>query len=97
MNLRLRSAWSANTTHKRSIICFFLGQINVPLSRKGVGLGNQRLHMASPDVAFRLTSMTGAVEHYEKQLRSLLSHTPLRALQWINLAHHRMEFVTLVK
>jgi hypothetical protein len=41
--------------------------------------------------------MTGAVEHYEKQLRSLLSHTPLRALQWINLAHHRMEFVTLVK
>jgi GxxExxY protein len=70
---------------------------NVPLSRKGVRLGNQRLQMASPDVAFRLTSMTGAVEHYEKQLRSLLSHTPLRALQWINLAHHRMEFVTLVK
>ncbi len=70
---------------------------NIPLSRKGVSLGNQRLHMAGPEIAFRLTSMTSAVQHYEKQMHSLLNHAPLRAIQWINLAHHQIQFITLQK
>jgi len=70
---------------------------NIPLTRKGIRLGNQRLHMAGSEIAFRLTSIAGAAEHYEKQLRSLLNHTPLRAIQWMNLAHHKIDFVTLLK
>jgi GxxExxY protein len=67
----------------------------VPLSRNGVPLGDQRLHLATPEIGFRVTAMADAVESYERQLRSLLQHSPLRALHWTNMAHHRIDFVTL--
>jgi GxxExxY protein len=67
------------------------------LSRKSFSLGNQQLRFAGPETAFRLTALTEAVEAYEAQLRSLLRHTPLRAIQWINMAHHQINFVTVHK
>ena len=67
----------------------------VELSRDGVSLGNQRLRLANKDAAFRLTAMAEDVEHYERQLQSLLGHSPLHAFHWINLAGHRVQFVTL--
>jgi GxxExxY protein len=69
----------------------------LPLSRKGVPLGSQRFHLAGPGTAFRLTALTDDKGAYEQQLRSLLRHSPLHAIQWINMAHHRIEFATLVK
>ena len=69
----------------------------VPLSRNGISLGNQRLHLAAPEIAFRLTALTHDSEPYECQLRSLLNHSPLRMLHWINLAHHRIDLITLLK
>jgi len=69
----------------------------VPLSRNGIRLGDQRVHLTAAETAFRLTALTDAVEPYERQLRALLQHSPLRAIQWINLAHHRTDFVTLLK
>ncbi len=69
----------------------------VPLSRNGVPLGRQHFHFAGPETAFRLTALTNDAEAYEQQLRSLLRHSPLPAVQWMNLAHHRIEFVTLTK
>jgi hypothetical protein len=69
----------------------------VPLDRKGIPLGNQRLQMARPDTAFRLTALTEDANNYERHLRSLLSHSPLSAILWINLCRHRIEFVSLLK
>ncbi len=69
----------------------------VGLSRNGVPLGNQRFHLVNDDTAFRLTALTEGAEHYEPQLHSLLCHSPLRTLHWINLAGHRVQFVTLKK
>ena len=69
----------------------------VPLSRNGVSLGAQRFHLAAPDTAFRLTALTDDAGAYEQQLRSLLRHAPLRAIQWVNMAHHWIEFVTVAK
>jgi GxxExxY protein len=83
-------------------IVHFLGGENavlrmVPLSRGNIAIGNQRLHMLGPETAFRITGLTEDTVGYERQLRSLLSHSPLRAIQWINVARHRISFVTLDK
>ncbi len=69
----------------------------VPLSRNGVPLGGQHFHFAGPETAFRLTALTSGTEAYEQQLLSLLGHSPLRAVQWMNMAHQQIEFVTLTK
>ena len=69
----------------------------VELRRDSVPLGNQRFHLVSEDTAFRLTALTEGAGHYERQLDSLLRHSPLRTLHWINLAGHRVQFVTLKK
>jgi GxxExxY protein len=69
----------------------------VPLSRNGVPLGNQRFHLLTPETAFRLTALSEEAEGYERQLCSLMALAPLRRVQWINLARHKIQFVTLTK
>jgi GxxExxY protein len=69
----------------------------VALSRNGVPIGHQRFHLAGPETAFRLTALTHDAVAYEQQLLSLLRLSPLQAVQWVNLAHHQIEFVTLTK
>ena len=70
----------------------------VPLTRAGMLLGSQRLRLLAPDIAFRVTAMAevDAVD-YEHGLRSLLAHSPLRVIQWVNLIRHRACFATLKK
>jgi GxxExxY protein len=69
----------------------------VPFKRDGKAIGNQRLHMVDPETAFRITSIADGTEHYEQHLRSLLNHSPLRTLQWINMSHHDIHLTTLIK
>jgi GxxExxY protein len=69
----------------------------VTLSREGVILGRQRLHLLTPDTTFRVTALTEGNEDYERNLVSLLRVSPLRAIQWVNLARRRVQFVSLVK
>jgi GxxExxY protein len=83
-------------------ICHFLGGEErivkpVALARDGVMLGNQRLHLLTPDTAFRLTALTEGTEDYEQSLLSLLRVSSLRAIQWVNLARRRVQFMSLVK
>jgi GxxExxY protein len=85
-------------------IVHFLGgedrvEQTVPFARGEVSLGTQRFHLVAPEIAFQLTALTEAAggAAYERQLRSLLSHTSLRAIQWINMAHHEIAFVTVAK
>jgi GxxExxY protein len=69
----------------------------IPLTRDGASLGRQRLHLLTPDMGYRLTALANRADQYEPHLRSLLLHSPLRAIQWINLAGHSIQFVTLQK
>lgn len=83
-------------------ICYFLGGAErtvqpVVLARAGVSLGNQRLHLLTPETAFRLTALKEGTEDYERNLLSLLEVSPLRGIQWMNLARHRVQFISLVK
>ncbi len=89
------------TLYTKALVHFLGGEEKVcrmvPMDRNGIPLGNQRLQLARPDTAFRLTALTDDANNYERHLRSLLSHSPLGAILWINMARHRIEFVTLLK
>lgn len=70
---------------------------SVPLFRDGVPLGTQRLHIIAPDTAFRITALTENTTDYEHQLDALLRHSSLRTIQWVNMNHHEIDFITLSK
>lgn len=68
---------------------------HVNLSRSGIDLGGQRMMVHSPGIAFRLTAVTEGQQHVESHLRRLLTLTSLKAIQWINLNHAQIEFITI--
>ncbi len=60
-------------------------------------LGNQKVHLLASDTAFAITAVTERMAAMEDHLQRFVDHTPLRRLQWINLDHHDIHFVTLSK
>jgi GxxExxY protein len=69
----------------------------VPLSRNDAELGTQRFTLHAPGIAFRITAVTDDQSGIENHLRRLLALTKLRAIQWINLNHARIELKTLMR
>ena len=69
----------------------------VPLVRSNVNLGKQHFNLLNPETAFRVTALTEGTEEYERHLRCLLGASPLRAIQWINLARKRVQFTSLIR
>lgn len=67
----------------------------LPVYRDGIELGTHRFACHADGVAFTLTALTGAAEAHELHLRRLLRCTPLRGLQWMNLDHAELQFVTM--
>jgi hypothetical protein len=60
-------------------------------------LGNQKLNLLTDDIAFALTTKQEDVGAMREHLLRLLRHTRLRAIQWINMNRHTIEFATLAK
>jgi len=60
-------------------------------------LGTQHMHLLNPEVGFKISSAKKAISFYERHLQSFLSHTPLRAIQWINLNHDKILFKSLLR
>jgi GxxExxY protein len=87
--------------YQEALLHFIGGSISieqqVSLSRKGIGLGTQRMLVHAPDIAFRITAYTESQNHIESHLRRLLALTNLKAIQWINLNHAQIEFTTIQK
>jgi GxxExxY protein len=67
----------------------------VSLARRGQTLGGQHMFLHSPSVAFRVTGFTENQSHIEFHLRRLLALTNLKACQWININHAKIEFTTI--
>ena len=83
-------------------VCFLLGGEEhllqpVKLDRDGVNLGNQFLHLLTPETAFRMTAMMENRVDYEQNLKRLLDSSALRTIQWVNLERHQVEFVALTR
>jgi len=87
--------------YQESLIHFLGGACNiarrVSLHRAGLDLGEQRMAIHAPGVAFRVTAYTEVQGYIESQLRLLLALTDLEAIQWINLNHSKIEFTTIKK
>lgn len=87
--------------YQEALLHFLGGQSNlehrVSLSRGTVDLGTQRMLVHTPGVAFRLTAVTEDQQFVESHLRRLLALTNLKAIQWINLNHARIQFTTITE
>jgi GxxExxY protein len=69
----------------------------VPLVRSNVSLGKQHFNLLNAETAFRVTALTEGMEDYQRHLRCLLGASPLRAVQWVNLARKRVQFTSLIR
>ena len=58
-------------------------------------LGIQRAHLLNSETAFKISAVTKSTIFFERRLRKFLSHTPLKAVQWINFNHDKIEFLTI--
>lgn len=66
-----------------------------PMQRGGRHLGNQTFQMCSPDEAFRVTTLTQRLRAQRINFEKLLILSNLKAMHWINLNRHHIEFTTL--
>jgi hypothetical protein len=51
--------------------------------------------MLTDDIAFAVTASTHQPAAVLDHQRRFLRHTPLRAIQWVNLNHRQIEFRTI--
>lgn len=58
-------------------------------------LGTHPVQMHGPDHAFSITALATNQASFRRHLETLLSHTRLNAIQWINLNRSRIEITTL--
>ena len=93
--------WLDLALYTEALVHFAGGETQVvqllPLVRGEVSLGKQHFNLLNVETAFRVTALTAGVEDYERHLRCLLCLSPLRAIQWINLARNRVQLVSLIK
>jgi GxxExxY protein len=101
---RALAEWGSglHPTLYRDAITHFLGrETNVIreveiASAHGI-IGKQKVHTLAPDIGF---SLTASVHHPDLVLehhRRFLQHTPLRAIQWVNLNRQTVSLHTLMK
>jgi GxxExxY protein len=60
-------------------------------------LGSQRAHVLNLGIVFKISAITRGQSFYEQHLRKFLRHTSLKAIQWINFNHAKIEFITISK
>jgi len=64
------------------------------MGKKG-HLADQRMRMAAPDVAFKITALQERPNEFEIQARKLIQHTTLKAVHWANITQETITFTTL--
>jgi len=100
--LELLEDWGAFldfTLYQEALIHFLGGPASVErqitLRRDALPLGRRQMLIHAPEIAFRITAFTENQTHTESHLRRLLAVTDLKAVQWINLNHSKIEFTTV--
>ncbi len=58
-------------------------------------LGEQKIHLLNPRIAFKITALTRDYGNYEHHLRRFISLTSLNAIQWINFDKNEIVFKTI--
>ncbi len=93
--------WLDLALYTEALIHFAGGQERVvqrlPLARGEARLGTQRCFLLNPETAFWVTGLTEGTADYEQHLRAWLGLTPLRTVQWVNLARQHVRLASLTK
>jgi GxxExxY protein len=63
----------------------------------GRPLGKQTFQMCASDEAFRVTTLGRHIQAQRTNFKKLLALSDLKALHWINLNRHQIEFTTLTR
>jgi hypothetical protein len=67
----------------------------INIDSAGELVGTQKMHLVDDDIAFSVLASTHRPALVLEHQRRFLKHTPLRAIQWINLNHQQIEFRTI--
>lgn len=67
----------------------------VPIVREVVELGSHSLDCHEADLCFVVTAFTTDLAAQRSHLQRLLNLTGMRAMQWVNLSHGTVQFLTL--
>jgi GxxExxY protein len=73
------------------------GVLDVEILSFGKTIGTKKMSLLAPDHAWHLSTHHDHLDSYELHLNRLLGHTPLRAIDWINLNQHQITLKTLRK
>lgn len=92
-------AFLATQLYEEGLVYLHGGESNclrhVRVVRQGIELGTHQLPCHADKIAFVITALSHSPSAYEQHLRRLMSFTNLRGIQWMNLHHAEIEFVTL--
>ena len=69
----------------------------VPIHSQGEVIGSQEMRLLTNEVAFSVTAATHHPSAIFDHQQRFLAHTPLKAIQWINLNHHKIEIRTITR
>jgi GxxExxY protein len=100
--LRLLTEWGTfldPILYRDACVHFLGGEARISreiiVQSQGQPIGTHKMHMLTEDIAFSVTASTHRPESVFEHQRRFVDHTPLRALQWINLNHHKIELRTI--
>jgi len=68
---------------------------NLPVMGGNGHLHDQKMRVIAPDIAFKITDFPSRLDAFEVHSRRLLKHTSLKAIQWANITHERVDFATI--
>ncbi len=74
---------------KEKVIC----PVKVYFNRKPIG--TQNMHSLDSETVFHVSAITRAFKGYEKNIRSLIEHTKIKNVQWINFNKSKIRIKTL--
>ena len=58
-------------------------------------VGEQKIELLNNDTALHVSAVTGILNNYEKNIRRLLNHTDIKAIQWINFNQRNITMKTI--
>ncbi len=100
--IELLQEWGAylDTRLFHEAVTFFRGseetvEQNVKVFSGSAELGEQKMNLLTPKVAFKFSSIKKDLAFYERHLNRLLQHTILEAMQWINFCRAIIMFKTI--
>jgi GxxExxY protein len=97
--LRDTGAGLSTSFYEEAITHLFGGpeqvEADVAVAIDGHVVGQQRMRLIAPGVAFKITGLNGPLEPFADHARRLLAHVDLQAIAWVNVNMKDVTFMTL--